>query len=439
MTTSCNEVSTPSFQEGVSAYDVVVCGAGPAGVAAAIAAARAGARVLLVEPQNALGGVWTSGLLSLILDGENKPGLLGEIRERLREKNGVAETRDLYDAELMKLVLDELCDEAGVHVLLHAKVSGAEVMGNSISRVVLECKEGSVSVSARCFVDTTGDGDLAARAGCGFDLGRAEDGQTQPFSLMALVSGVPEKVHARVIPETGSASCLPKTHFLAMLREAGYDPSYTQPSLFPLPNGLCALMVDHQYERSGLESAGLTAATRQARREIHQAVAAMRLFPGEWANVRLVATAAHIGIREGRRIHGLYRVSLDDVVTGRRHDDAVTRCAFGIDIHSPTQREGGGYHTGGAATSLPYDIPLRALIARDRDNLVMAGRCISGDFHAHASYRVTGNAVATGEAAGTAAALAVRQGVAPGNLPAGDVLRQLAILRGSSRAMACRD
>jgi hypothetical protein len=438
MTATRTAMAMPSSAEGNVSYDVVVCGAGPAGVAAAVAAARTGSRVLLVEPQNALGGVWTSGLLSLILDGQNKPGILCEIRERLRERDGVAEARDLYDAEIMKLVLDELCEEAGVHVLLHAKVSGAEVKGPSISRVILECKEGPVSAKARCFVDTTGDGDLAARAGCGFDLGRPEDGRTQPFSLMALLSGVPEVVRQRVIPERGSASCLPKKHFLAMLREAGYEPSYTQPSLFSLPNALCALMVDHQYEGSGLESADLTAATRQARREIHQAVAAMRLFPGDWSNVRLVATAAHIGIREGRRIHGLYRITLDDVMTGREHKDAVTRCTFGIDIHTPKPQEGGGYNTGGASVCVPYDIPLRALIARDRDNLVMAGRCISGDFHAHASYRVTGNAVATGEAAGVTAALSATRNIPPGDLPADDVLRELASLRGASSLMACK-
>ncbi|MEX2606109.1 MAG: FAD-dependent oxidoreductase [Kiritimatiellia bacterium] len=411
-------------------YDVVVAGAGPAGVAAAIASARSGARTLLVEPQNALGGVWTSGLLSLILDAGNKPGIMKEIRERLRGREGVAENRDLYDAEVMKRVLEELCAESGVEVLLHSKVADADVEGATITRVYLECKEGRIPVTGRCFVDTTGDGDLAARAGCGFDLGRDGDGKTQPLSLMALIAGVPADDRNRNEGTSGTASCLPKDEFLESLRNTGYDPSYTRPSLFPLPNGLCALMANHQYECSGLRSADLTRATLDARREIHLTVEAMRRFGGDWDKIRLISTAAHIGVREGRRIHGLYRITVDDVASGARHADAIARCTFGIDIHTPTRQEGGGY-TNEGVTSLPYDIPLRALIARDRDNLVMAGRCISGDFSAHASYRVTGNAVATGEAAGTAAALAALRDIPVATLPFSDVLERL--VQGNAR------
>lgn len=408
-------------------YDVVVGGAGPAGVAAAIAASRAGASVALVEPQNALGGVWTSGLLSLILDSENKPGLMEEIRARLHDRSAVAEHRDLYDAEAMKIVLDEMCEEAGIKIMLHSKISETVVSGTSIAQVILECKEGRILLSGRCFVDGTGDGDLAARAGCGFDLGREKDGLTQPLTLMALVSGVPENIRQQISP--GTASCLPKQKFLEMLRDGGFEPSYSCPTLFALPNGLCALMANHQYELPGLTSAGLTKATVQARREIHHTVEAMRRMPGGWENVRLVSTAAQIGIREGRRIHGLYRITVEDLVNGSRHPDAIARCTFGIDVHSPSPQESRGISNQVVDHCLPYDIPLRALIARDRDNLLLAGRCISGDFQAHSSYRVTGNAVATGEAAGTAAALAAHRDIPVGDLPFPDVLEHLEKLR----------
>ncbi len=408
-------------------YDVIVGGAGPAGVAAALAASRAGASVALIEPQNALGGVWTSGLLSLILDAGNKPGIMEEIREALITRSAVADHRDLYDAEAMKIVLDELCETAGIDILLHSKISEAVVCDGSITEVILECKEGRRHISAGCFIDCTGDGDLAARAGCGFDLGREKDGLTQPLTLMALVAGVPENIRQQ--KGKGTASCLPKLAFLDMLCECGYEPSYRHPSLFPLPNGLCALMANHQYECSALNSADLTKATLQARREIHQTVDAMRRIPGGWDQVRLVSTAAHIGIREGRRIHGEYRVTLEDVITGARHPDAIARCTFGLDIHSPSLKEGGAISNPDNVQSLPYDIPLRALIARDCDNLLMAGRCISGDFDAHSSYRVTGNAVATGEAAGIAAALAAHQKSSPKALPFMDVLDRLETLR----------
>ncbi|MDF3130112.1 FAD-dependent oxidoreductase [Kiritimatiellaeota bacterium B1221] len=409
-----------------SSYDVIVGGAGPAGVAGAMAAARAGASVALIEPQNALGGVWTTGLLSLILDSGNKPGIMDEIRNRLRARSAVADHRDLYDAEAMKIVLDELCEEAGIDILLHSKISEAVVSDSLITEVILECKEGRRAISARCFVDCTGDGDLAARAGCGFDLGRDKDGLTQPLTLMALLAGVPEEIRQQ--NQKTTASCLPKQSFLEMLQASGFEPSYRHPSLFALPNGLCALMANHQYELSALNSADLTKATLQARREIHQTVDAMRRIPGDWRNVRLVSTAAHIGIREGRRIHGHYRITLDDVIQGTRHPDAIARCTYGIDVHSPNLKEGGAI-SNPDVKSLPYDIPLRALIARDRDNLLMAGRCISGDFDAHSSYRVTGNAVATGEAAGITAALAALRDLLPAQLPFKDVLEQLKTLR----------
>jgi hypothetical protein len=406
-------------------YDVIVCGAGPAGVSAAIAAGRAGAKVLLVEPHNCLGGVWTSGLLSYILDGRGKSGLMAEIRERLAAYGGVSAERDLYDAEIMKLVLDELCEEAGVEVLLYAKLADATVSGRVITHAILECKEGRRTVAGRCFVDTTGDGDLAARAGCGYDLGREEDGATQPFSLMSIISGLPEAVTRAPFANKDSASCLNKAKFLELLRETGYEPTYVRPSIFPLPNGFATIMVDQQYGFSGLVSEDLSRATQLARKDVAQTVEAMKRVPG-WENVKLISTAAHIGVREGRRIHGLYRVTVEDVVTGRRHADAVAECTASIDIHAPRRHENnGGYNSDLGHHALPFDIPLRALIARDRDNLVMAGRCISGDFLAHASYRVTGNAVATGQAAGTAAAMAALQGVSPAELDPKEVLQRL--------------
>jgi hypothetical protein len=406
-------------------FDVVVCGGGPAGIAAAISSARSGARTCLIEHQGFLGGVWTAGLLSVILDAGNKPGLMAEIRKRLYAMGAVSPTRDLYDAEAMKLLLEELCVEAGVEVRLYCRLAGADTGVRKIRHVILEAKEGRFALAGACFVDATGDGDLAALAGCGFDLGREADGMMQPMTLMAVVAGVPDEVRTREYGPSASASCLPKKDFLGLLQQAGLNPSYTQPSLFPLPNGLCALMVNHQYECSGLDSRDLTRATVEARREVHQAVKAMRTFSPAWHDLRLVATAPHIGIREGRRIHGLYRVTAKDIIQGTRHPDAVARVTFGVDVHSLHKGDGGGYGSGGIPHSQPYDIPLRALIARDIDNLVMAGRCISGDFLAHASYRVTGNAVTTGEAAGMAAALASQKQQSPGLVPFDEIRAKL--------------
>ncbi len=157
-----------------------------------------------------------------------------------------------------------------------------------------------------------------------------------------------------------------------------------------------------------MDAGQVTEATMRARAEVGKIVRALRASGGAWKHLRLVATAPQIGVREGRRLHGLYRVCEDDLHTGKRHPDAVCRVTFGIDVHSTDPRNGQSVESSGGKPSLPYDIPYRALVARDVEGLLMAGRCISGDFIAHSSYRVTGNAVAMGEAAGTAAAAAVR-------------------------------
>lgn len=390
-----------------SNYDVIVCGGGPSGIAAAIFAARNGSRVCLVENHGFLGGVWTAGLLSLILDSHQKPGLILEIRERLASRNAIMDLHDLYDAEAMKVVLEELCGEAGVNLCLYTRVASTKVENRRITHVVLEGKEGRFAIGGTAFVDATGDGDLAAKAGCGYDLGRPIDGLTQPMTLMALIAGVPASIRQSL--KSNSPCCLSKEDFHRLLRSAGCFPSYTKPSLFPLPNGLCALMINHEYERSGLSSTDLTQASINARSEIERAVQALASVPGGWEDVRLVATAPAIGVREGRRILGDYRVTLRDLVEGTRHRDGITRVSFGIDVHSLKRTDGGGYGADSITERThAYDIPLRALIAADLDNLALAGRCISGDFHAHASYRVTGNAVGTGEAAGLLAAIASR-------------------------------
>mgnify|MGYP000993607733 CR=1 FL=1 len=175
-------------------YDVVVCGAGPAGVSAAIEAGRHGAKTLLIEAHGCLGGVWTSGLLTWILDHANKSGLMREIESGLISRHGVSSDidtgRDLsFDPEIMKLLLEDLCLEAGVDIILHTRVvASVKDNSNRLSHIITESKSGREAWSGKIFIDTTGDGDLAALSGCGFDIGREEDGGMQPFSLLALIT-----------------------------------------------------------------------------------------------------------------------------------------------------------------------------------------------------------------------------------------------------------
>jgi hypothetical protein len=179
--------------------------------------------------------------------------------------------------------------------------------------------------------------------------------------------------------------------------------------LFHVRENLVLVMINHEYGIKSFDAAAVTAATVRARAEVFRVVHGLRALGGPWEGMQVAATAEQIGVRDGRRIHGRYTVRKEDLVLGARQPDAVARATFGVDIHAATmeQNRKETISTGGFQTK-PYDIPLRALIAKDVDGLMMAGRCISGDFIAHASYRVTGNAVAMGEAAGAVAALAAR-------------------------------
>lgn len=396
----------------VAEHDVVVCGGGPAGVAAAVAAARGGATVLLLEQHGSLGGIWTTGLLSYFLDYANKPGLMAEIIRRLeargaRAANLAGESTNAFDVEEVRVLLDELCLEAGVSVQLYSRVAAARVADGVLTHVIVESKSGREAVAGRQFIDGTGDGDVGALAGCGFDLGHPETGATQPMSLIALLTGLRREEVKAFFHQPGDTWAAPKDRLRDAMERGGRSPSYAKPSLFAVRDDLFIMMANHEYGVKGVDVRDLTAATLRARRELHDLVNGLRRLGSPWSQVRLVATGAQIGVREGRRLHGRYTVTIEDMIAGRRHEDAVCRVAFGIDVHSTNPGAGKAIEASAVRTQ-PYDIPLRALQARDVAGLWLAGRCISGDFLAHSSYRVTGDAVAMGEAAGRAAAAAAQ-------------------------------
>lgn len=403
-------------------FDVVVCGAGPAGVAAAIEAGKRGASVMLLELHGCLGGMWTSGLLSWILDYRNKTGLVEQIIADLRKRDAVSSIPPVsslsFDVEQMKLLLEEYCREAGVHLRFHTRVVAVKKEGNRLTHVITESSSGREAWSGKMFIDATGDGDLAALAGCSYDYGDPQNHAAQPCSLLAVIGGVSFdriKDYTRWAEDHRSAS---KDRLLALIEKGGHSPSYRKPSIHPIREDLFMIMANHEYGCKGFDADVLTQSTLQARKEVNLIVKALRANGNEWANVRLISTAEQIGVREGRRIHGLYTVSLDDLLEGRSQPDAVCKVTFGIDIHPVALHNETGKSYSHGYKSKPYDIPLRALIAKDVQGLMMAGRCISGDFYAHSSFRVTGNAVPMGEAAGKAAAYAVLNNTLPQDTPA---------------------
>lgn len=402
-------------------FDTIVCGSGPAGFAAALAAARSGAKTALIEVHGCIGGVWTAGMLSWIIDANNKPGIMAEVLAGL-EKTENGKRMDngwVYHPEPMKLLLEDMLVEAGVEIMLFTRVVGAVTDdSNRLAAVMTESKTGREVWTAKNFIDATGDGDLAAQAGCGFDFGRPGDGVTQPMSLMAMFHGTSSEEIAPFINHFAVHKGLgrAKKNFLEELRSAGIEPSYGGPSIFEVRDGLYAMMANHQYSVSAINAVDVSRATLEARREIHAMIQALRKRGGPWKGVELVCTAEQIGTREARRIHGRYSVSDEDIKNGARFDDGVCRVTFGIDVHSTDPKKTKGIESK-PFKSQPYDIPLRALHAKDVDGLMLAGRCISGGFLAHSSYRVTGNAVALGEAAGVTCAVAAKEKTLPHEVP----------------------
>ncbi len=397
----------------VSDADVIVCGAGPAGVSAAIAAARSGAKVRLFEWRGCVGGIWTAGLLGWLIDFD-KPGLNRELVSKLDEwglRRGTEAKNMTYEPEGMKLLLEEMLVEAGVKFQLHTRVAAAYRDGLRLSTIVTESKSGRQAWRAPVFIDTTGDGDLGALAGCEWEIGEANDCPCQPMSLNALLVVKDAEALREFVrmdkqgPDEDDN--LKKDRIRQEIERTGHFPSYSKPTLWQVRDNLILAMFNHEYDTKPFDAAAVTEATVRARAEMNKMIQGLRKLGGPWEGIQIAATAEQIGVRDGRRIRGRYVVSQTDVVSGVKHQDAVVKPTFSVDIHalSADLNKNHGY-TNRRLKTKPYDIPLRALIAKDVDGLMMAGRCISGDFIAHASYRVTGNAVAMGEAAGAIASIA---------------------------------
>ncbi len=370
-------------------YDLLVCGGGSAGFAAAVTAGRLGRTVCLVEMLGELGGVLTAGNVQYVMDASSGDGLLGEVWQL---STVVYEKNFMFDGEAMKLWMEEELEKAGVEPRYFTKVSAVETCGDSIAAVTLEDKLGRTTVTAKAYLDCTGDGDLAYMAGAGFDFGN-EDGTAQPMSFECTVGGIQLEEVKDYVGNYGGYQATAHENLLALLRSAGVEPTYLRPLLHHIRDDIFVFNINHQY-LSGLSPAEVTRATIEGRRESWKAVETLRSLGGVWKNLSILKTPVRIGAREGRRIHGKYTVTVEDLISGRRWENPACHVTFNVDIHNKQ-----GYEDGNL-TVLPYDVPMEALMSRDFENLYMAGRCISGDFYAHGSYRVSGNTFVMGESLG---------------------------------------
>ena len=442
--------------------DVLVVGGGPAGLGAALGAVQAGARVILAERYGFLGGNATAALVmplmsfhtqiptkerrgaTTLLPTDHGPGeavvggVLAKLLERLVSVGGAIPPTLAtgyvvpFDPEWFKLVALDILDDAGVQLLFHAFASG--ILGdNRVEGAVFETKSGPLAIRAKVTVDCTGDADVAVQAGTPTEIGRA-DGLVQPMTLMFRMAEFHRAAFEQYVKEN-PAEWRGVHGLWDLVRKA------TAAGELKLPReDILFFATPHEGEVSvnstrvtrvlGTDVWDLSYAEWMSRRQMRQIAEFLRRYVPGFEKSYVMQSGVNVGVRETRRIIGDYQLTADDVLSARKFDDAIARGAYPVDIHNPTG-------TGTVLKRLPpgeaYDIPLRCLMPKNAEGLIVAGRCISGTHEAHSSYRVMPIVMATGQAAGVTAALAARRNARPRELGAREIqhelLRQGASLR----------
>ncbi len=426
----------------LASCDVLVAGGGMAGVAAAIAAARAGADTMIVDPHGYFGGTATAaGVCNFAA---YLPELLGsvalEIMGKLEDRRVMTRIRNnvldgyisFYDAEVLKQVLQGMVLEAGVRPLLRCSVASAIVEEGSLRGAVVETKGGRKAVLSQVAVDATGDGDLAAMAGAPFSKGRESDGKTQAMTLTFTMGGVdtdklldyverhPEDFRELNYDRASAPPTISIGGFSKLIRDARsrgelpVDHEIMWIGSLPRP-GEVYMNWTHVVNVDGLDPLDLSRAELEARRQIADSIAFFnKSLPG-FRKAFLLATSHEIGVRETRRILGRYVLTRKDVAEGTTFPDVVARNNAPIDIHSPHD-ERQTWHKAAV-----YQIPYACLVPRQPDRLLVAGRCISATHEAIGSARFEPCCMNTGQAAGTAAALALREARSPADIDIGEL------------------
>jgi glycine/D-amino acid oxidase-like deaminating enzyme len=435
--------------------DVLVVGGGPAGLGAALGAANAGAKVVLAERYGFLGGNATAALVMPLMSfhtqhpkpekkgsttlfptdhGRGEPVIAGALTLLLDRliKAGGAIPPSLktgytvpFDPEIFKLVTMDLLDEAGVQYLFHSFASDA-ICNHAVKGAVFETKSGPLVIHARVVIDCTGDGDIAARAGAPYEIGREDDGLVQPMTLMfriteferaafdAYVKQHPDQwrgVHGlwdliRVATAAGTLK-LPREDIL----------------FFATPHEREVCVNSTRVNRVlGTDVWDWSCAEWESRRQMRQIDAFLRQYVPGFEKAYVVQSGVHVGVRETRRIIGDYVLTVEDILQARKFPDVIARSSYPVDIHNP---EGTGTRLQRLPPGDAYDIPLRCLLPQKIEGLLVAGRCISGTHEALSSYRVMPVSMATGQAAGACAALAVRYEKPPRAVPVTDVQAEL--------------
>jgi len=400
-------------------YDVVICGGGLTGVAAAMGAARIKVSTLLIEQYGFLGGMATNGLvhpfMSYHAGGEQIiHGVFQNILDRLTEKKALRDGY-IFDSEIMKLILDEMVLESKVDLLLHTFIVDAKTKENTLLGVYVENKSGREEIRGKVIIDATGDGDVAARAGAPFEKGREKDGLMQPMTLNFRMGNVDRS-------KMPSRKAINEIYVHA--KEKGEISNPTKNVLWfnTLRDKVVHFNTTRIIKKDSTNADDLTDAEIEGRKQVWEMVNFLKNHIPGFENSYLLMMAPQIGPRESRRIIGEYIITEKDILKPRKFDDVIARGSYGIDIHNPA---GAGTVLKHLEPGTSYDIPYRSLIPLKINKLLIAGRCISSTHEAQSAIRIMPICTAIGHAAGVAAAMAARRDTVPRELSIADLQREL--------------
>lgn len=433
--------------------DVIIAGGGTSGTVAAIAAARKGLKVLLVDKNGFLGGMNTAAMVCPIMSfhAGNKQiirGIADEIIERLKKRGGsighvrdplgVVSTITPIEPEILKQVYFEMIREClNINLLLHTFVSGAVVENGDVKGITCVNKNGTRTYQAKLFIDATGDGDLASACKAEYVEGRVDDGFAQPMTLMFKMGGVDlGKIRAYMKEnpeqfilddEADIDKYLAVSGFFNLIEEARKNGDFTvhrdRVLLFEgINNGEVFINMSRIKKLKGTNAGDLTRAEMVGHAQVDEIISFLRKYVPGFPDSYLIAVGSYTGVRETRRITGRYTLSAEDVIEGRGFTDSIATCSFPIDIHDPLDDNLKWIRKN---KNTFYDIPFRVMLPRKLKNLIVTGRCISASHEALASARISATAMALGQAAGTAAAVAFLHNLQFPDIDVSEVQRSL--------------
>jgi hypothetical protein len=413
-------------------YDVVVCGGGPSGIGAALGAAKSGAKTILIEKCAFLGGVGVASLNCILMPGYTDgkrdviKGVYSEFIEKLKQRNAIfiSNIGDPFDPEIAKFVLDEMFQEHEIDVLYHSIVTDVECNNNFITGIVVENKSGRDVIKGKLFIDSTGDGDLAARAGVPFTKG--DDRGLMPVTTLYTVQNVDieqfikhyqhrftdNKILYDKFGKVKSAIIygFEKDEVKAAIENGDYSiPRENMCGIWTLPDhsGEVYVHATRVPNIDPLDAVQVSRAEFIGRKQVQQSFNFMKKYMKGFENCYLTKISFQIAVRQSRQIIGEYEITEYDLMNCKQFEDVIAQGTYGPDVHSSKSETD---ILKKLETGTHYDIPFRALIPSGMENLLVAGRCISGSVEAMSGFRVMPIAMAIGQGAGVAAGLCSRNG-----------------------------